>query len=174
MPTIVMHRPHLRTIPDAPLLPEGYTLRAFGASDDEAGLAAVLTAAFQEPWDEARVRATLTQASDVKAVYVVTSQGQIVATASSRWIPDRFPNTGVVHWVATHPDHEGRGLASALLVRVLNDFIARGYPQAALETQDFRLPAIRLYLRFGFMPVYTVNGEDHRDIWCDILTVLGT
>ena len=34
-----------------------------------------------------------------------------------------------------------------------------------LQTDDFRLPAIRMYLKLGFTPVYEVEGEDHRARW---------
>jgi mycothiol synthase len=49
--------------------------------------------------------------------------------------------------------------------RILEDFRDRGYRDAVLETDDFRLPAIKVYLRFGFVPVYEVKGEDQRARW---------
>lgn len=89
-------------------------------------------------------------------------QGRPVATASSHWLPDRFPGAGVVHWVGTRPDHARLGLGSALLRRLLHDFDERGYPAAVLQTDTFRLPAIRAYLRFGFLPVYGSTGATTR------------
>ena len=168
---LLMRRPYLRDIPESPRLPDGYDLHLFGPADKLSSLATTLTAAFEESWDEARARSVLTENRDVLAVYVVTHGGAVVATASSQYLPDRFPSSGRVHWVGTHPGHTGRGLASALLSRVLQDFIERGHRDAVLETQDFRLPAIRTYLRFGFLPVYNVLGEDHRPRWSSALQV---
>lgn len=99
-------------------------------------------------------------------------QGRPVATASSHWLPDRFPGAGVVHWVGTRPDHARLGLGSALLRRLLHDFDERGYPAAVLQTDTFRLPAIRAYLRFGFLPVYRVDGGDHQDRWSAVFQAL--
>ena len=168
---LVMRRPHLLDLPgNAP--PPGYALRPAGGEEDVAALAAVLTGAFGDLWTADRVRRTLTEAPDVRAVYVATWHGRPVATASSRLLPDRFPGSGVVHWVGTHPDHARRGLASALVARVLRDFRDRGDTAAALETDEFRLPAIRTYFRFGFLPVDEVAGEDHRPRWSTVVQEL--
>lgn len=166
--SVYMRRPHLRDVPPAPPLPEGYTLRQ--ADDDDSGpLAALLNAAFSgprdDPWDAERVRRSLTRTPDVRAVYVVEWRGQPVATTSSQFLPERFPGSGRVHWVGTHPEHGRRGLASALLAHVLADFAARGDRDAVLHTQSYRLPAIRRYLAFGFLPELDAGGEDHRPRW---------
>lgn len=98
-----------------------------------------------------------------------------MATASSRWLPHLYPGSGYVHWVGTHPDHTRRGLAMALMARLLQDFRERGYRDAVLETDDFRIPALKTYLRCGFLPVYIVKGEDHRSRWAAIFqTIFGS
>ncbi|HYF65934.1 MAG TPA: GNAT family N-acetyltransferase [Herpetosiphonaceae bacterium] len=165
---IIMRRPHLDGTAAPAELPDGYRLRTFAGPADLAPLAAALTSAFGFEWSEERVRIKLTEAADVKAVYVADWQGQPVATASSRSLPDLFPGSGYVHWVGTHRDHGRRGLSAALMQRLLVDFAARGYGDAVLETDDFRLPAIRLYLKLGFIPVYQAHGEDHTARWSAI------
>lgn len=169
---VAMHRPHLRDVPDSPLMPGGYSLRRLGR-DDEPQLAALLSAAFAEPWDEGRVGSTLTRAEDVKAVYGVLWRNELVATASSQFLPGQDPYVGFVHWVATHLDHRAKGLAAILIVQLLNDFEVRGYRGARLFTQPKRLPAVRTYLKFGFVPEYAVDGRDDRSLWSDIFQALG-
>ena len=173
MAQLLMLRPHLRDLPPVPPLPGGYGLRLAAGEADVEALATVLSAAFANPWDAARVRCKLTEAPDVRAVYVVTWQDHPVATAASRSLPDTFPGSGYVHWVGTHPEHQGRGLAAALLARLLRDFAERGDRDAVLETDDFRLPALRAYLACGFLPVYDVAGEDHRARWSAVFQALG-
>lgn len=169
---ISMVRPHLHEVPSASPLPSGYNLRTLGLSD-EPQLAALLGEAFGEPWDERRVGATLTRTAEVKAVYGVLYRETLVATASSQFLPESDPQAGFVHWVATHPHHRGQGLAAALLERLLEDFRARGYKRARLVTQPERSPAVRTYLKFGFLPEYEVDGRDHRRIWSEIFQALG-
>ena len=158
--TISLVRPH-HDPPARRPLPEGYTLRRLERAD-EPQLARLLSLAFEEAWDVVRVRATLTGAPDVGAVYGVFQRESLVATASSQIRPERDPAAGFVHWVATHPEHRSRGLASALLGRLLGDFRGRGYTCARLDTQPERLPAIRTYLKFGFVPEYDLDGDDPR------------
>ena len=169
-PSIAMYRPDLRDLPSAPL-PAGFSLRPV-ASREEAELARLLSAAFGEPWDEARVRATLTRAPDVRAVYAVFGEGALVATASSQALPARDPGSGFVHWVATHPHHRGRRLGAALVGHLLRDFRGRGYGSARLFTQPHRLPAIATYLGCGFVPEYEVDGRDDRLTWSRTLQAL--
>jgi mycothiol synthase len=164
---IFMYRPHLQGIL-VPALPIGYSLEQLTSADDAAELGSLLTQAFDEPWDAERANKELLQASDVHAVYVVRFQDKIVATASSQLRAHRSPTSGYVHWVGTHPDFRGQGLAYALVARVLEDCIARGYKDAYLETQHYRLPAIKTYLRLGFIPVYKMDERDFQVVWSGI------
>src|SRR5947208_43046 len=133
MTSIYMRRPHLRDFPPIAPLPDGYLLRQAFSPGDDAALAAMLTAAFGDVWDEGHVRARLTDTPDVRVVYVVVQGGEIVATASHRRRPVRWPSAGFVHWVGTHPEHTRRGLASVLLVRLLREFATGGDDAAMLE-----------------------------------------
>ena len=169
---ISMVRPHLGGVPGVRPLPEAYTLRELGR-EDEPQLAGLLSSAF-DAWDEERVASALTRTAEVKAVYGIVRNGALVATASSQSRPERDPAAGFVHWVATHPGHRAQGLASALLARLLEDFRERAYSRARLDTQPERLPAIRTYLKFGFVPEYLSGSDsrDHRAVWSDIFQAL--
>ena len=46
-------------------------------------------------------------------------------------------------------------------------FVAAGLDQAVLETDDFRLPAVRTYLRLGFVPEPRTPGDARR--WSKVL-----
>jgi len=169
---LLMRRPHLWNDPAVRPLARGYDLRTYQAADDALALAHTLTAAFGDPWTVERVRKELTTAPNVLAIYVATWHNRPVATASSRWLPHLFPGSGYVHWVGPHPDHARRVLGTALMSRLLRDFRDRGYKDAVLETDDFRYPALKTYLRCGFLPVYEVNKEDHRSRWVAIFQVM--
>lgn len=174
MKQLLMFRPHLDDIPTAATLPDGYEVRRFEPGDDLPSLAETLTRSFEEEWTTERVREKLTEAPDVRAVYAAFWGGRAVATTSSRSLPEKLPGKGIVHWVGTHPDHLRRGLGSALMERVLRDFAESGDQEAFLETDDPRLPAIRRYLAYGFLPVYENEGEDLRPRWSAVLQVIGS
>lgn len=172
MAQLLMRRPHLRDLPTVRPLPAGYHIREYLAPNDLPTLNATLQQAFAEPWDESRARRELLDVPGVKAIYVIEHGGAVVGTASSKIVPELFPGSGYVHWVAVADAHLRRGLAAVLLHRVLQDFSERGHRDAALETDDHRSPAISAYLRFGFLPVYDVRGEDHRERWSAIVQAI--
>src|SRR5437899_1425975 len=83
---LFMRRPHLRELPLLEL-PAGYRLRV-AVPEDAPGLAAVLTAAFDETWDLEVACRRLIDDPSVAAIYVIErAAGPIVATASSRLVP---------------------------------------------------------------------------------------
>lgn len=168
---LFMRRPWLDDLPTPPALPPGYILRRYEPAD-LGSLATVLTRAFGETWDEQRVCERLADAPDVQAIYVVAHEQRIVATASARVAPDEFPGSGYVHWVAADPDYQGRGLGLLVSERVLRHFKQAGLRDAVLETQNFRLAAVRGYLRLGFVPEYRYGDPGEQLRWARLLAQL--
>lgn len=85
-------------------------------------------------------------------VFVDDAQGQPAATASllpghhfGRAHP-RF------HYVATHPAHQGKGLAKALITALLNIHAADGGGFIYLVSSTWSHRALGIYARFGFVP----------------------
>lgn len=87
-------------------------------------------------------------------VFLGQQYAQVTATASAWHDPKFGANTGILHWVATHPTASGDGLGRPVIAAALNAMRDMGYTRAILTTQEYRLPAIRLYKEFGFHPVY--------------------
>lgn len=165
-----MRRGSLRDLPP-PELPPGVALHPGGAGDEPA-LALLLRAAFEdETWTEERVRRALTAAPDVERVLVLRADDEIVATASARLLPERFPGAGYVHWVAVAPAKRGLRLGAAVTLAVLHAFRELGLDTAVLETDDHRLPAIRTYLRLGFEPLEADAESAAR--WAAVRRALG-
>ncbi|MDR3710546.1 MAG: GNAT family N-acetyltransferase [Capsulimonadaceae bacterium] len=166
---LLMHLAPIDRALDTVALPPGCALRICGHGDAD-GLARVLSEAFGDAsWNPARVRSALLDAPDVLTTYAIRCP-EIVATASVRYMPDRFPGEGYLHWVATSPAFRGQRLAEAVSVAALREFADRGYVGAWLETDDFRLPAIRLYLRLGFEPVRSTAEFEAR--WTAVIAEL--
>jgi mycothiol synthase len=65
--------------------------------------------------------------------------------------------------VAVAPDYWGKGLGTFISIAALRHMRERGCEQAILDTDDFRLPAIRIYLALGFMP--EMMEADHSERW---------
>jgi predicted GNAT family acetyltransferase len=72
--------------------------------------------------------------------------GRLVAMAGERF---RLPGHTEVSAVCTHPDGRGRGLASALVARLVAGIESRG-EQAIMHAARANSPAVRLYTHLGF------------------------
>ncbi|OZF37980.1 GNAT family N-acetyltransferase [Rhodococcus sp. 14-2483-1-1] len=68
-------------------------------------------------------------------------------------VKELSPDHGELKSMRTSAAARGRGVASSLLVRVLDDARRRGYGRVSLETgtQDYFAAARRLYVRHGFV-----------------------
>lgn len=147
-----------------PELPDGFTFRP-ATLDDADELAELVTAAYDPvhdtPWDAERMRTELLEFPDVLRTWVIVDAGgRIHATGSERLLPYIYPEgTGYVHFIGTLKGSQGLGLGKAITLRVLHGFAERGLSKAVLNTADFRLPAVQLYLRLGFIPEYREDSE---------------
>ena len=168
-PQLVMRAPAGLPLPELQA-PAGYTLRRAGP-EDAAALTACLEAAFGG-WDAERVHRALLDAPDVQATFVAESAGgRIVATASHREIPERFPGATYLHWVGADPAHAGLRLGALVSAAVLRYGRAeRGLGEAVLETDDQRLAAVATYLALGFAPEYRDPGHPAR--WSAVFRAL--
>lgn len=154
MTDLFMRRPHLDDLPPLPPLPPGRTLRPFQAGDLD-GLAALLAVAFPDaadPWTPGRTRRDLMDDPTVRTTWLILDDTRPIATASSRLLPDQYPGSGYVHWVAADPALAGQRLGYTVTLAVLHEFARLGCRDAVLETQAFRLPAIKTYSNLGFVP----------------------
>lgn len=168
LPHLRMRRASLDVLPEC-TLPDGFTLRA-AASADLPALTGLMAAAFPELlWTPKNVHDALFADTTVKETLVIEDPAKdaLVATASVRLLPERFPRTGYLHWVGAHPLYRGKRLGKTISLAVLHAFAQRGCTGAVLETQDFRLTAIRVYLGLGFVP--EIAHESHPARWDAIL-----
>lgn len=165
-----MRRPNLDDLPELPPLPPGYLLRPACEADAES-LAALLAKAFDTgAWTPERARSDLLANPDVKQTYLITCEGRVVATASALLLPEIYPGTGIVHYVAADPEHRGKRLGSLISLAVLHEFARLGCQDARLLTDDPRLPAIKTYLDLGFEPVRI--DESHAERWRKVYAAL--
>lgn len=111
--------------------------------------------------------------------FACDAAGQPMATATLRLLSasqlDRFPpaRQGLcyLHYVAAQPSCRGIGIGSTVTARVLERGIELGLPECVLNTDDFRLAALKSYFRLGWMPV--LGDPTMRARWQAVLAALG-
>ena len=150
------------------IVPAQYSVRTYRPGD-EAAWSTLLSVDFED-WTVSRVEAFLDEQSERrKTSYVAVKGDEIVsATFGSHWTD--VANVGQLDYVITHPNHQSRGLGRVVCTAVMRALVALGYPKIVLFTDDWRLPAIYLYLSLGFEP--EMMREDMPARWDAILKKL--
>jgi GNAT superfamily N-acetyltransferase len=157
-----MVRPDLGDLPVV-LPPPGFALRLYHSGDDETWkrihdeaerFHAVSLALFWREFGEAEAELPRRQ------LFLCDPEGREVGTATA-WFTDDYRGRpwGRIHWVAVSEKHQGRGLGRALVSAVCQRFKELGHTRAYLTTESVRVPAINLYLSFGFRPELKHDGD---------------
>jgi GNAT superfamily N-acetyltransferase len=99
-----------------------------------------------------------------RMLFIVNAEGRAVGTATA-WFNTGHPGIvyGCVHWVAIHPEFQGKGLARPLISRCCEQCAELGHDRLWLMTDSARIRAIRIYASFGFVP--EIDNEDDRRVW---------
>ncbi len=161
-----MARENLAGIPEFEL-PPGYSLRWYRTGDEKAwieiqspsyGANQITLELFRKAFgaDEKELRR--------RQCYILDANGHAIGTATA-WFNDDAKGLlwGRIHWVAIAPPHQGIGLGKALMTTVCERLKAMGHQRAYLTTSTSRVPAINLYLMFGFAP--QVDGDEQLEAW---------
>jgi len=164
-----MTRANLDNLPEF-ALPSGFVLRWYRPGDEAHWLRIHLFAdhfntitpeLFQKLFgsDEQNLRD--------RQCYLLAPTGQVIGTGTA-WFNDNFEGArwGRVHWVAIVPEFQGQGLGKCLLSAVCRQLRELGHERAYLSTSTARVPAIRLYWKFGFEPM--IRNAEEEALWREV------
>ena len=170
---VKMVRPHLRDIPLVPFA-GGFQIRPMRVAEGGLWTDIVREAEQYLPLSEDLFDKEF--GADLPAVpqrcfLIVDDSGAAVGTISAWYNRDyKGQEYGVIHWVAIRPAYQGIGLGKAGMSFAMTR-MAQWHERAMLGTQTRRLPAIRLYLNFGFLP--ELDREGAVEIWKTVSAKLG-
>ena len=132
-------------------IPIGYSLRHF-KDGDEKSWESIIMGAFSRYRNFSKVMAADKYFRPERIIFACHSLAGPVATAAAWHVPNMPQDVGYLYMVGAVPSHTGRNLGYAVCAAALNQMLAEGKTSALLITDDFRLPAIKTYLRLGFQP----------------------
>lgn len=155
---------------DAPALPElaGYRLRTYQPGDEAGWLALLQANGELGRWDRQRLADVL---EETRVQLFVECKGQIVACAGCNDRTRELRPCWEIGWVAVHPGFQGRGLGKLIVAAAVAQAKALGLRPIYLLTDDFRIPALRCYLKLGFAPNNSHPSYSRR--WAAIFARLG-
>jgi mycothiol synthase len=153
-------------------LPPGYDCRPYEPGDESAFFRVMSLAGFAA-WGDEQLAPWLPRILPDGWFFVVDrASGEPVATAMACHNPAPLhPFGGELGWVAGDPAHAGKGLGLAVCAAVTARFLSAGYRRIYLKTDDHRLPAMKTYLKLGFVPFLFAAGMEER--WAAVYEALG-
>ena len=166
-----MVRPNLENLPKL-ALPTGYSLRTY-LEGDEVHWAHIISDSFGGRERTAQDTENEITSRDVfvpDGFYFATHRDVPVGTACAWRQSIDETDVGYVHMVGVVAEHTGHKLGKWVSLAVLYYFRDNGFTCAMLDTDDFRIPAVKTYLNLGFVPVYIEDGQQQR--WLDIFEKL--
>lgn len=107
-----------------------------------------------------------------RCVFLRDEGGEFVGTTTG-WYGNLLSEEDMprIHWVAIKPEHQGKGLAKALLTKsfdILKEIHCQG--KVYLTTQTWSYKAINMYLQFGFKPYLEAKPDGWKKIKKDFDT----
>lgn len=161
-----MYRPADLPIPDYPI-PEGFTIREMREGEEACWAYCCLGEFAHEVSPDAYNR-SMAKDPGVRMcdVFYACIDDKPVATCTARTSDTGEP---FLHYVACNPDARGHGITYPLISKVLQRHAEFGRYGCALTTDDPRLPAIKIYLKMGFLPVLREGDPDVRTRWGKVI-----
>ncbi|BBH21919.1 hypothetical protein Back11_32640 [Paenibacillus baekrokdamisoli] len=168
LPQLVMRLASLSDLP-ALALPSGFHLRNFEAGDGE-NWESIVEKSFG--WDRnfERKIASHSYFKPERVLFICEGEAT-VATACAWEEPQWEEDCGYLHMVGVSSAYSGLGLGYSISLAALQKMREEGKKHAVLETDDFRLSAIHIYLKLGFQPAY--EGAELQERWKQVYQNLG-
>jgi mycothiol synthase len=99
---------------------------------------------------------------------ILAAAGDRLVACSGAGFREEYDPYALLLWTAVLPEHRGKGLGLAVTAEALAVCQRAGYPGMILHTQDCRIPAIKTYLKLGFVPV-TEGEPSAKQLWDSVL-----
>ena len=147
----------------------GWTIEPLTSVDGIDAIMEIEQSSFTNPWTRAMYLAELEHAGRSFLYVARDATGRVIGFCSFWRILDEFH----INNLAVDPPCRRRGVARALLSRVLSEGAAAGVRRATLEVRRSNTAAQQLYAQFGFSVAgvrrnyYTSPVEDALVLWCE-------
>jgi len=156
----------LKTQPPVVTVADEYVMRQYTPLDQEKYAHLMLASGMEVPsfqyWNQHIL-------PDGFYVIEYPQTGALVAACFASHHPTvKHERAGNFGWLAVDPKHRGRHLGQAVSAAVTARLIQAGYQNMYLETHDFRLAAIKIYLSMGWVPfLYCEEMQGRWKAICD-------
>ena len=169
--SVRMIREHMENIPQFPM-PKGFAIRNSRSNEGHIWTR-ILKAG--EPYIDIddglfdREFGRYLSVLEDRSFYLTTDTGEEIGTITAWWQDIDGEVWGQIHWVVIHPDYQGRGLSKPMM-SVAMTRLKQSHERCFLGTSTGRIPAIKRYLDFGFIP--DLSRENSQEAWTEVASVI--
>jgi len=156
-------------VPSVSDLSPGYELRLVSQEDKHSYNQTFLTA-----FDDPSPFGDLMKHALPEGFFVVEHlpTGTVVAASTAAvYEKSQHPDGHSLQWVVAHPDHRGTGVGQATIAAATRVLANHAPNYSYLSTDDFRIPAISIYLKLRWKPLLYQEGQIRR--WATVFEHLG-
>lgn len=161
---------HLRNSPPAVRPPAGYSLRTHQPGDRPRFFQLMELAGWPE-WNEQVLQPWLPRILPRGWFMAIHEETGEIVTSAMALHSDVYPSGGELGWLASDPAHAGKGLGFSVSAAVIARCIEEDLRVIHLYTEDYRLAALKIYLKLGFVPFQ--SAPEMLDRWRVICQKLG-
>ncbi|MDD4832790.1 MAG: GNAT family N-acetyltransferase [Clostridia bacterium] len=171
---IILFRENLENLPEYDL-PDGYGFCFYNSEKDKSDWIEIEKSAREMLFTEQGIKAWQNYYGGKeeklfdRMLFVVSPDGEKVATATAFYDEDDGERAGWLYWVAVKRDFQGKGLSKPLIAKTLRLMRDKGYENCKIPTQPNTWLAVKIYLDFGFLPY---NTEESREGYRILRTIL--
>jgi len=154
-------------VPEIPEPGKGFRVRTFTEKDRPAYLELRRICGFNSENTAADLAAAQANMRDGGFVLIEeSSTGKITASAMSR--KGYYKDYDNLSWVMTDPAFRGRSFGRIVCIAALRCSQKSGAAGMTLATDDFREPALRMYLKLGWRPWLYTDKDRMKQRWLDL------
>ena len=122
---------------------------------------------FDGIWNENTFQEFISPIERQKGSRLILEKNTVIAATFASAAIYETKEVGRLDFVVTHPVHRKKGLGKNICIAVINHFIEKKYNKVILQTDDWRISAIAVYLKLGFKPVFTSKKLEEK--WKEII-----
>ena len=139
--------------PPAVKLPRGFSIRTYRPGDENPFFA-VMALAGWEGWNDDLLHPWMAKIIPESWFMILHEESDTLAATAMGLhnYKGSYPFWSELGWLAADPDYSGFGLGLNVSAAVTSRLISAGYQKIQLFTEDYRLPALKTYLRLGYVP----------------------
>jgi mycothiol synthase len=169
MEQLIMSRDDKET--DSPQFPDGYYMRSYTAGDGTGWCKCCIDGSLgveeisESVFENRMLKDKMVNPENI--FFLISPSGDIAGTVTYQYTDDE--DTGCIHMVAVEKSFQGKGLAVPLNLYAVQKMVYDGRKKFILQTDDWRIPAIKTYLRVGFTPVIKDGDTDMENRWAEVM-----